>query len=602
MSRSLPIPRWTKALLLGLALVLAVAVWACRRQIVQMRVQPGKAHAYRLSLVSTMVPPGQGKIERTSFEGVFNVRALPGERRALAFELSELEVQRNGKPAPAVAKALSAPFQAEVSPTGQFGSSRFLPETSRAERASLDGLVRSLEIVLPAERAAQWDSTESDQNGDYVSSYQRDSQSERLTKTKRRYTSLRQQAWVSLRVADSILHAELDPELWIRSAQLHEKQELQGPGGQVAATVEVETRVQPLQRRPDPSLAMMQENTPAKLSSLRDDPAAPTRSVWDELTQAERREEFKKAGVNLDVLLAKIGGTGLPRSTLSLQVSTYLQAFPEQAQTLSATIDHLPDPSAELLTNAMVAAGTQEAEGAVLGMLKKAEGGAERVRVLHALANAQNPSPRLVDAIFAALDLNRSDASWDVAVAAARTLNLLGTRASPVQETISNGLRERLGKADKARDQELLLKALHDCVPPIFVEVVTPFLRSPAADVRVAAAGLLASLSDPRATTALESLLADVADEPIRRAALSAMSTGPLSEPRSVMAARLLAEKTSLDIVTREGLVRYLAKGIQSYPQNRERLQVVLKHETSRPVIAAILNALSGGPTLAPSR
>jgi hypothetical protein len=557
--------------------------------------------------VTTVVPPpGQGNIERTSIAGVLNVRVLPSTAaRALGFEFSELEVQRNGKPAPAVAKALSAPFQAELAAKGKLISTRFLPETSRAERASLDGLVRSLEIELPPKPAAQWDASESDQNGDYIASYQLEARSGLVTKTKRRYTSLQKQGLLSLSVTDSTLQAALDPELWIRSGEFHEKLEIRSPGGQVAATVEVEMHVQGLPRPPDPSLAVMRETTPARLSSLRDDPAAPTKSAWDELTQAERREAFKKAGINLDVLLTRLGGADLPQSTLSVQLSTYLQAFPEQAQTLSAKLDQLPDSSAELCLNAMVSAGTQEAEAAVLGLLKKAAGGAERVRVLHALATAQDPRPHLLDAVFATLDQSRADgsaASGEVATAAARTLNLLCARPSPVQKAMSDGLQDRLAKTDTPRDQALLLKALRDCSPPPSVEEVTRYLSSPTTDVRVAAAGLLASSSDPRATAAIEPLLADGADEAVRRAAVSALCDGPASEPRSATAARLLAANPSFDTRTREGLVRYLAKGMQAYPQNRERLQVVLKRETSRPLIAAILKALSSGPTPAPSK
>ena len=129
---------------------------------------------------------------------------------------------------------------------------------------------------------------------------------------------------------------------------------------------------------------------------------------------------------------------------------------------------------------------------------------------------------------------------------------------------MSDGLRERLAKTDNARDQELLLKALHDCSPPPSVEEVTRYLRSPTTDVRAAVAGLLASLSDPRATAAIEPLLADGAEETVRRAAVSALCDGPVSEPRSATAARLLAENTALDTRTREKLVRCLAKGMQS--------------------------------------
>jgi hypothetical protein len=250
----------------------------------------------------------------------------------------------------------------------------------------------------------------------------------------------------------------------------------------------------------------------------------------------------------------------------------------------------------------MVAAGTQEAEGAVLNMLKKAESTADRVRALRALATAPNPSPRLVDAVFATFDSSRADDAWDVAAAAARTLNGLGTRASPVQKAIADGLRGRLAKTGNARDQELLLQAVRGCDPPPSVEEVTLHLQSSTTEVRVAAAGLLATLSDPRATTALEPLFSDRADQVVRRALLSAMSNGPTSEPRCAIAARLLTENTSLDTETREALVRYLARGIQSCPQNRERLQALLKRETNRPVLSAILNALSGRPAPALSR
>jgi hypothetical protein len=297
--------------------------------------------------------------------------------------------------------------------------------------------------------------------------------------------------------------------------------------------------------------------------------------------------------------LARLDGTDLSPSTLSLQVSAYLRAFPEEAQKLPTVLPGLSEKSADLLMRAMVSADTAQAEGALLAVLSSSEKPADQVKVLRVLGTATLPSVRITDALFATLDATRSadspDASWEAAMSAARALSALGARPSPQQGAISSGLQERLKKASTPRDQKLLLQSLRGCEPPPLYDDLLPFLQSPVNEIRAATAELLASLSDPRATEALDSVLAGGTDELVRRAALSAMSDGPVNENRSLLAMRLLAGNPPLGSRAREELVRYLAKGMQACPQNRERLKDILKKETSRPVIVVILNALNKG-------
>jgi hypothetical protein len=535
----------------------------------------------------------QGPAERTSFEGVLNVRTLPvGSFRTLGFELSALEVQRNGKAAPALAKSLSQPFSVEISATGELGTSRFLPEVPRTERATLDGLVRSLELVVPQNPATHWEARESDQNGDYTASYEFDAPSRIVTKTKQRYTSSRRPGLVSLTVSGSTLHVELDPDLWIHSAEFQEQMALVGHGGKTIATVDVKTSLSPLDRGPDSGLALLTKNVQAHLTSPRDDASAPAVSAWDELARIERREAFLKAGINLDTLLGNFGKVDIPRSAVSAQTTAYLQSFPDETQKLATKLAGASDASLELFAKAMVSAGTQQAEEALLGLLKGSSSPPARVRILRALAEDKNASQPVADAVLGEIDGHGSNVSDDVTATAAKVLHLIGMRPGPAQKAIWTGLRGRLAAAVDVHKQALLLQALQ-CDPTISVDDVAPFLRAGSVEVRVAAAALLAVSYDPRATEELAAILADGANQDLQKAVLSTFSTGPVTEPRCELAARLVTEGRSLASEARHQLVQYLAKGLRSCPQDRDRLQLLLKRETSRPILAEILDALS---------
>lgn len=561
-----------------------------RSRALAFRFPEGAKRAYHWSLTTRVSSERSGtrRVHETSYAGTMNVHVLPGRPApTLVVQLSPLQVRVQGEANPTMEAAFSRPFTIQIDPRGRLGEARFPPDLAATDRAVLDGAMRALQIVLPEDGDRSWTTAETDVNGEYVASYERE-RPDRVRKARLRYSSPRAPGAFSIRILDSSVRADVDPAgPWLARADGSERLSIEAEGGVVLALVEARFSLEPAPEPLSAEFALWNEAAAAAQVS-RDAPSAAV-SAWTEAERARERQRLQKDGVTLDALLAALRRRAPEDAAFAHEFAAFLRVFPGEARRIRAALRGIPDDRAPLLFNVLELAGTPEAQEVLAAIMEdRHEGKADRFRALAALAGVQNPTPEAIDRI--SREAFGDGASGGVASSALLALGALSPRApGDLGPRIVGRLADELRTTDDPARQLACLRAIANARATLAPEDLSRALASNNVAVRSAAAALVAA--DPASADRVVQLLESERDAGTRLALVGGLSLSA-AQP-SVNGAIAKALGADPDAQVRARIVALLAAGIRTYPANRSILEAQLRRETDRAVIVAILNSLA---------
>jgi len=586
------------------SLVAAVAVWAWQRvgsssglaaltpPVFQLR--PDSSRAYELSFTTRVTSSGASPRE-TTLVGRLNVRVVSsGSGPALAAQLDPVEVKVDGAAQPDMSRRYSTPFVVPITPSGRFGAALFPSELAKGDRAALDGVIRSFQVVLPAAPRETWEATETDQVGTLVATYRRGTVPTAIHKTKLRYTAMPPPALFTVRVLASAVHAGLDTDgPWLARIEGAEELVLAPVSGGPAARVEARFSLEPAGAPTDATAAgLLQAATAARVGV---DAGASAPSAWDEAERAAARQRLQAGRVTLAGLTARAQSAELPAPALTHEIVAFLRAYPEAAAEVPRSLEGLGDAPAAILMHALELADTPEAQSALLDV---AGGGghsrANRIRALIALGGVETPGHDTLERLEReAREAGAGDRSG-VASTALLALGQLATRAPEGEgQRIVSELAGSLRTTNDRRRERLLLLALENARAPLTADELAPHLASGDAQVREAAARVAGYATGGDATAALVELLGREPAAPVREAALAGLLLRPADPQANAAIVAALTGGREPDAAVRARMVAYLARQFPAFPANRDLLRQYVPREPSRDVTVAILNAIA---------
>jgi hypothetical protein len=536
---------------------------------------------------------------RIALEGRMNIhRFLSSGRSMLGLQMSPLRVWVSGARNANMEAAFGVPFVMEIDGRGEFGASRFSVETADGDRAILDAIARTLQVVLPGGPARRWDQAERDQNGSYLASYVREGEGAAITKRKVRYSSAGPEGVFAIRVVSSKVQAELDAAgPWLARSVGAEQLRLIGPDHKVLATVETRFALGPATPPPSDALGVWSEEVLRSIRTPLHVPSQRRASAWDETALEKERTRLTGAGVTLGTLLAGLTTRDLKDAAFADEFASYLRVFPAETQKLVPGLKRLGEPAAALLFNILERAGTLEAQKVVLEVIEgPAHGVSNRMRALVALGGFERPSDQVVNRLirFYEAERLRADAGG-LTSTALLALGAMGHRLTDEPRArIARKLEQELRSASGPARQRLVLLAISNARLTLAWEDQRRYLHSTDPLVREAAVRSVANGGDPRAAAELAGLLATEEVRAVYAATISALTQLPPSEQTNTAIASAFAQRRDDGAELRAQMVAYLASQMEAYPRNRSILEQSLRHETNRHVLVAILNSLSG--------
>ena len=276
------------------------------------------------------------------------------------------------------------------------------------------------------------------------------------------------------------------------------------------------------------------------------------------------------------------------------ELEEYLSLYPDEIEKLYSTIIDSDDQISMKLIHTLEKLGTQKAQNVLLDLIES------DLKTL-----SQENHLRAIIAIGAIPDVAQENVSrlWRYAEKIetpelqeqSNTIVLaLGSIASNSEETIANtinvALRNRLINGDDVSKNITLLSMQNSDVTLFQPEILDILKTSDNSQLQVTTIKVLQGIDNPEVESILFEKMSNTDNDYIKASAIEALSTLPTTD-------RVVQEiqnkiTTQASSFARNEMVKYLAKSIDSYPQNRQYLQSVLKDETNKEIVKIIIKTI----------
>jgi hypothetical protein len=566
--------------------------------------EEGASASYEFASRTAVSMAGEQAVrQETTIEGRLNLRVTgDGARRGFTLQFSPLRIHTNGERQTAIERQLATPFTIDVDAQGLLGESRFPPHLAQLDRAMLDGAVRALQVVLPAEPRERWETTEADRNGQFQAAYHR-SGAAHVDKRRLRYITSQRTGPFVARVLLSEMRADVDDEgPWLRNVTGTERLEIIAPGGAPIATAESSCSLQSLRTSPPSDLALWTDVDRSAMVT-RDAPSPNAKSGWEAAERERARKRLLEAGATLAGLAERLRSNE-PGDGAVRDLASYLRAFPSDAGRAIQILRDADEMVAAGLVLALQLADTPEAQSALAEVMGGAgHSRANRLRAVVAMGAVGHPTDdTLLRLARAAKDIGNADATTsDVASSALLALGAAAPRAAgdAGAEVVRDLKKAVISESDPTR-RRIAILALENAGETLQGDVVRGLVQSQSPDVRAVAARMLGKEEGSAATLDLVTVLETDASATVRGATVKALLARPPNPQVNESIVRALSQDREPDAAVRALMVQYLARRSATFPFNSDVLRLQLARETDRGVIVAILNFLS--PQGAPSR
>lgn len=569
--------------------------------------RPGCKQSYTISLKSLThyaQPDLKEIILRQEIDAILNINVLDLNDQDVfsAIQLSEVRARYNGEEDPGLNRLYQLPFLLVMDRNGRLISVTLPNAISEQDGAVLQGIVESLEVVVPLNVGKEWEVEQTHSTGSYIAGYNFDSKEGKIIKRKKRYTHLDSESFPPDSIAairDSRFQVRLSnaPQCWIGFFGGRERLQISGSGGSVK--FEMTLTLEPVVGEIDNDLHLWNVVSYEEMRKnlLKGKKNSTSRANQERIERIA--EELKGENEVLSGLIEKYAKDMSSADMMALkdQISDYLLAFPEQLEVFSAM---LRDPATDrekhgFLIYVLQMTASNEAQQLLAELAEDPTQVKEnRIRAISAAAFVEEPAPELVQAIWQLSQQSDDKEIADTAIlsygATARRLQKNDpTSTAKIHQNLSGEFQNALKAGETQRAAQLLL-ALGNTAYPGIVQDVESGLANSDPTIRAAAAEALGEIEDGFATKLLEQQIMIEEEGPV----LAQLYKGLLKREFSQEAAQHAKSSLSSeqDDGARLAMVDYLVKHRQNDLEIQDVLDQQRKVETNSLIYGRIIQGL----------
>ncbi|MEX1033125.1 MAG: HEAT repeat domain-containing protein [Cellvibrionaceae bacterium] len=597
-----------RQLLVGFALLLVAlaVVWLFQRPPLESRPAPGEAavdlrwregarQQYQVRFDSfmqmNMAGGNAGQGMHVQMHALLNLQTLevePSGDAQVGMRLADVQLQVNGESDQATNQAMGAAFRVHYTAGGIPESFEFPAQVTAQDRDMLENLVRTFQVTM--DEGHSWVARELNASGSFEAAYRRTAPSQ-VEKTKRDFSGMPSAEMLAGATIESRETIHLDPQRdWITEMVVSEILQTQGQGGNPAMVINnhASLKLQPIAQAVD----VDNWNFVAAAAPAEDSPA-PVPAI----SPAEARRQILAALPQLDAIThGRI--TWIHRLRDLLRVDESLPAvLLEQLKT-----ETLSDRTRADLYLAFELAGTEAAQTALVSVLHdQVWSSRDAMRAIVALAGVDEPSAETIEALWNTAQTGATTGDQQqLASTATFALGSIGNTLHAADNPGYSGLRDQLlssafassGSDYYAEQRTNYVHALGNTRDASLATDLLNFLEDDAPEVRRAAALSLGMVGTDQAGEELISHFEQERNSQVRGAIAESLASWTQPSQSAVTTIRS-AIHTERDENTRLGMARFLATNLDTFPENRETLQQLLRTEQSKRIRQSVAEALA---------
>ncbi len=560
------------------------------------RFTTGEELTFRLTSVSSA--SGQGQAGRRELRATMDwkIKQQRGSEWSVVAALSDLEL--DGDDSARRRASLAQPFAFTVGANCRFRNVRFDPQSDPQARQEVEGLLHSVEVIVPSLPLTDWVARHHDTVGEFEARYHRQAtergpllQRERLRYDDATLPALpdRLGGGLHLSVLASSAALTFDPEgSWLREATDHTRLQV-SRGGQLLSEVDSVIHLYREPARPQHA-GNLANLDPARLTAGatevvpgRSEPALPP-PPDAALAAADLSGALADFSAHLT---ATKDGVYQAAMRLASYLSTHPQAIPELlAQMASGAID--VKLHAHLFL-ALERTGTPAAERGLAATLgNRAMSTMNRMRAAAALQDIPRPSTQTAQTLLAQARSAGGSDEHEVANSALLALGSLQQRVAKDQpeaaQLVRSELTERLRTQRRSEELNVTLDAIGNSGDKDLASALAPYASDAAAETRVHAARAYRRMDRDVMEPALTDWLRRENDSQVTRAIgqtldekLREQAQAPSAETIAAVATRLASEP---DAKARAALISVLGLGAATQPAAQQALVQQFQRET----------------------
>lgn len=485
----------------------------------------GCKQSYKLSLQSRAhyASPGLNDVSLLQkIEAILNVHILDirdGEIY-LAMQLSSVKASYNGEEDPGLNTIYQIPFLVEMDSSGRISSVTIANAVSEQDGAVIQGIIESLEIIVPDRSDSEWELQQVHSTGTYLARYSYDKEQGLIYKRKKSYVSLNRDSFSSdavaaIRKSGFQVRLGKHPNCWIESLDGQERIKIAASNDQIR--FEMNLALELMEGWVNANLEVWNDSS---YDQMRDKLLMGRKNVLSRAKQAgieKIARELEGSVQELNALLKRYSSDMASGDMMGLkdEISNYLLAFPQQVQTVSDWLRDsvISEDTHAFLVYVLQMTDNKEAQTLIAELaVDSSQSKEKRLRAISALGFVEDPDPALAETIWQLSkqsdDKDVSDRATLIYGAVARQMQQRDPlAAAQVHRNLSGELNESLKSGESEKSRQLLL-ALGNTAYPGIIQDVELGLASADPGIRCAAAEALASVDDEFASGILEQQLA----------------------------------------------------------------------------------------------
>jgi len=531
---------------------------------------------------------GESQHMSVQIEATLDVHTLQTSNQAalVGMQLSTIDLRINNQTDAQANAALMLPFRVRYVSGAYPGEFEFPAKVSVRDRSILENLIRMFQITDST--GANWTATEANGSGTYEANYQRSS-SGRIEKTKRQFKAPANQPLFDAAEIDSTETIQLSAGIdWIDSMRVDEKLVTNGQGGP-AITILNEASIKRLRALSDPLTADRWRFAAVAADS-------------DKTVKQKAKLELSKEAAHLRILssVTKLDHTEQGRTTWIHELRDLLRVDDSLPAALLDVLrtQELSDRTRADLYLALELAGTGSAQKALITVMSEQTWAiTDALRAIVALGGVEQPKEESITALWQSV-YSAADGGDRQRLGSTATFALgnLGRALKDSENERYLALRSDLLNAAMSESNETqranYVYALGNTGDSSLSEQVAGFLDEDASKIRRAAAQSLEVLGADSVADSLVNQFHQESNSEVRGAIAAALTnwSKPTAQANSLIANAFNNEKRAN---SRYKMARFLSANLQNFPDNKQLLQEILRHESSKRIRQHVANALA---------
>lgn len=537
--------------------------------------------------------PSRFESSKLRFSGVFDVKAAANEPEFYVGTLRGVLSEKN------INSSFSLPFQFKLNSQCRFGDFGFSVDDAEESRNLKRNFLLSLDLLNPTnDQVNQWQGTQSDAMGEYLSSYKYDKEANTFYRNKLFYKraelSLPGGKETKIQVTKSDTEFLLHEEFWLTSVKSNE-----------AVVVRTHLGNEFIRSRAISSLTRNDERPVVAVQSL------PTK--WEKTLSQQRKPKLDVQAPQFDDNVE-----GIPRdfdaavaelkrghaggrldAQLVHRLIVFLRKNPNAIAQFVAAIkrQEFSDDLQATLFFIFERAGTPEIQKALISILQDGEHREmNRMRAAHAVGETDAPIAEAVDAlIYNSREFSTEDSLASTSLLALGILERRQTTKDPeTAERVNEELLSQIAQVNISDEQRAVLsEALGNTGNEKNESVLSQQLGSQSASVRRSAARGLARIDTEGGAKILFDALAQEKDVQVRQ--VLADQLAKFNSRKGITLEELTRSiKQESDVTTRVALVHSLGREIEKNPAAKKVLKDIFASDSSARVKVAVGQHLKG--------